>query len=36
MKDTQTAIDEMNHAMDENVKLAAKQRFVLSLSLIHI
>ena len=26
----QTAIDEMNHAMDENVKLAAKQRFVLS------
>ena len=30
MKDTQTAIDEMNHAMDENVKLAAKQRFVLS------
>ena len=28
MKDTQTAIDEMNHAMDENVKLAAKQRFV--------
>ena len=30
MKDTQTAIDEMNHAMDENVKLAAKQRYVLS------
>jgi len=30
MKDTQTAIDEMNHAMDENMKLAAKQRFVLS------
>ena len=30
MKDTQTAIDKMNHAMDENVKLAAKQRFVLS------
>ena len=30
MKDTQTAIDEMNHAIDENVKLAAKQRFVLS------
>ena len=30
MKDTQTAIDEMNHAMDEHVKLAAKQRFVLS------
>ena len=30
MKDTQTAIDEMNHAMDENVKLASKMRFVLS------
>ena len=30
MKDTQTGIDEMNHAMDENMKLAAKQRFVLS------
>ena len=30
MKDTQTAIDEMNHAMDENVKLSAKMRFVLS------
>ena len=30
MKDTQTAIDQMNHAMDENVKIAAKQRFVLS------
>ena len=30
MKDTQTAIDEMNHAMDENVKLAAKQRYMLS------
>ena len=30
MKDTQTAIDEMNHAMDENVKLAAKVRYVLS------
>ena len=30
MKDTQTAIDEMNHAMDENVKLAAKARYVLS------
>ena len=30
MKDTQTAIDEMNHAMDENVKMAAKQRYVLS------
>ena len=30
MKDTQTAIDEMNHAMDENIKLAAKNRYVLS------
>ena len=30
MKDAQTAIDEMNHAMDENVKLAAKARYVLS------
>ena len=30
MKDTQTAIDEMNHAMDENVKLASKLRFVAS------
>ena len=30
MKDTQTAIDEMNHAMDENIKLAAKLRFLLS------
>jgi len=30
MKDTQTAIDEMNHAMDENVKMAAKVRYVLS------
>ena len=30
MKDTQTAIDEMNHAMDENVKLSAKQRYILS------
>ena len=30
MKDTQTAIDEMNHAMDENVKLASKLRFVVS------
>ena len=30
MKDCQNAIDKMNHAMDENVKLAAKQRFVLS------
>ena len=28
MKDTQTAIDEMNHAMDENIKLAAKPRFL--------
>ena len=30
MKDTQTAIDEMNHAMDENIKLAAKNRYLLS------
>ena len=30
MKDTQTAIDEMNHAMDENIRLAAKSRYVLS------
>ena len=30
MKDTQTAIDEMNHAMDENIRLAAKPRFLLS------
>ena len=30
MKDTQTAIDEMNHAMDENIKLAAKPRFLLN------
>ncbi len=30
MKDCQTAIDRMNHAMDENVLLAAKQRYVLS------
>ena len=30
MKDTQTAIDEMNNAMDENIKLAAKPRFLLS------
>ena len=30
MKDTQIAIDEMNHAMDENIKLAAKPRFLLS------
>ena len=30
MKDCQTAIDKMNHAMDENVLLSAKQRYVLS------
>ncbi len=30
MKDTQTAIDKMNHAMDENVLLRSKQRYVLS------
>lgn len=30
MKDCQNAIDRMNHAMDENVLLAAKQRYVLS------
>lgn len=30
MKDCQNAIDKMNHAMDENVLLAAKQRYVLS------
>ena len=30
MKDCQTAIDQMNHAMDENVLLSAKQRYVLS------
>ena len=30
MKDCQTAIDKMNHAMDENVLLAAKQLYVLS------
>lgn len=30
MKDCQTAIDKMNHAMDENVLLAARQRYVLS------
>ena len=30
VKVTQTAIDEMNHAMDENIKLAAKPRFLLS------
>lgn len=29
MKDTQTAIDEINHAMDENIKLSAKVRFLL-------
>lgn len=30
MKDCQTAIDKLNQAMDENVLLAAKQRYVLS------
>ena len=30
MKECQTAIDRMNHAMDENVLLSAKQRYVLS------
>ncbi len=30
MKDCQTAIDKMNHAMDENVLLSPKQRYVLS------
>ena len=30
MKDCQTAIDKMNHAMDENVLLASRQRYVLS------
>ena len=30
MKECQTAIDRMNHAMDENVLLAAKQRYLLS------
>lgn len=30
MKDTQTAIDEMNHAMDENIKLASKARYIIS------
>ena len=30
MKDCQTAIDKMNHAMDENVLLSARQRYVLS------
>ena len=30
MKECQTAIDRMNHAMDENVLLASKQRYVLS------
>ena len=29
MKDTQTAIDEMNAAMDENVKLSAKTRYII-------
>ena len=29
MKECQTAIDRMNHAMDENVLLASKQRYVL-------
>ena len=28
MKDTQTAIDEINHAMDENIKLSSKVRFL--------
>ena len=30
MKECQTAIDRMNHAMDENVLLTSKQRYVLS------
>ena len=30
MKECQTAIDQMNHAMDENVLLSARQRYVLS------
>ncbi len=30
MKECQTAIDKMNHAMDENVLLSARQRYVLS------
>ena len=30
MKECQNAIDRMNHAMDENIKLAAKPRFLLS------
>ena len=30
MKDCQNAIDKMNHAMDENVLLASRQRYVLS------
>ena len=30
MKECQTAIDRMNHAMDENVLLSARQRYVLS------
>ena len=29
MKDTQTAIDRMNHAMDENVLLASKARYII-------
>ena len=30
MKECQTAIDRMNHAMDENVLLSSKQRYILS------
>jgi hypothetical protein len=30
MKDCQTSIDKLNHAMDENVLLASKQRYVVS------
>ena len=30
MKECQTAIDRMNHAMDENILLSSKQRYVLS------
>ena len=30
MKECQTAIDKMNHAMDENVLLSSRQRYVLS------
>ena len=30
MKECQTAIDRMNHAMDENVLLASRQRYILS------